>query len=65
MLYDDVSSLIADAEFRNDILNLKQLLDNKHFDSDVIKCALQQPSHTETVEFVGRLVEATDDHLRT
>ena len=65
MSSNDVSSLLADAEFRNDILALKQMPDSIRFCCDVIKEDLDQASQPSNVEFVGPLVEATDDRLLT
>ena len=63
MSSDDVSSLLADAEFRNDILPLKQVPDSTRFCCDVIKEDLDQASQPSNVEFVERPVEATDHRL--
>ena len=61
MSSNDVSSLLADAEFCNDILE-EQILDKTRFEYDVIKYALEQVSQSNNVEFVELwLVAATDD----
>ena len=63
MLSNYVSSLLADAEFSNDILAFKQMPDSIRFCCDVIKEDLDQASQPNNVEFVERPVEATDDRL--
>ena len=64
MSSDGDSSLLADAKFRNDISDLKQLLENIHFCYDDIKDDLEQASQSSNVELVEMLVEANDDHIR-